>query len=362
MVKLERSEVVGCTTERSGQAAGVEETVANNPIDSTVRSESETEPSAPTVAWNVNAPEYVPPDSTQSIAQVYSAELLPEELLEVRVEVSESTSTFRALIDTGSDSVLIKNCVVQELGLQLDGSQTLELRGVGKDNCHQGLGTVSLKLTLYGNLLDEFTFQVVPDGTIGCDFVLGRPFLRRNKLVICPGSGIIRRCGSSGDQWTYQLNQGRVQKIQCVIPCKAKESKPFSSGDVFLVSIGNVDDSVPFVNNEHPHSYFEIFYDGEIQEPRLKCNLQAWAGLMSKDSTKIMIQVDKGAGNGRIKEGDILGHLVYTIENECDLSSAIQPEADADFWTRDKIREALEFDDSLTSDQQNQLVSVLEEN
>ena len=268
---------------------------------------------------NVEAEIFVPGKegkSDVSVLKVGTAELLPAYLVEIPVEVHGFGSRFQGLFDSGADNIFVKEKVIKQLEIDMNGNQQMTVRGMGVKNFHKGLGTVELELVILGNKMERVQFHVVGDNVIQNDFVLGRKFMGKNRLVKQPNGDIIQRWGDGKEKWIVHCDNGRVSGVQNSLPCRSAEDRKFKSGEVLNIKIENLEYGVNGIIPGIGDQDLEIFYDGDIVEKRYNKYLEGLPGFLPLGFKEIMVKVDKGTTKGKIKKGDILGYIIFSTECE----------------------------------------------
>ena len=184
----------------------------------------------------------------------------------------------------------------------------------------------------------------------------------KNRLVKQPNGDIIQRWGDGKEKWIVHCDNGKVSGIQNSLPCRSAEDRKFKSGEVLTIKIEDLEYGVNGIIPGIGDQDLEIFYDGDIVEKRYNKYLEGLPGFLPLGFEEIMVKVDKGAAKGKIKKGYILGYIIFSTEceNREEPKEIIEPEKEE--WTRDEIREAMKFDETLPTEKQEELLNVLEEN
>ena len=319
------TEQENCLTEEENQEA-THPTANNNPEKSSSEGEDLNTSSSIRMNKNLNsdlpqvpqkeklnpeAPEFVPRSRFRKVPQVYKASLIPYPLMEIPVKVNGSTKTYTALIDSGAADSMVGAGVARELNLDFTPVQNVHIRGIDESSQLNTHWAAECTCEVYGNQLATERYLVVDEKYAPTDFILGRPSLWNNRMILQKDKIIVNPKEEGQNAWELEIIKDQHGKEKHVVRIhtmlKAVKQLSYDPGSYLRIMVTH--EPFPNITNAWEE---DIYYDGEVLEPRLKSNVLGWPGILTTDTNNIIAEVNKEATKGKIKAGDNMGKM--TIE------------------------------------------------
>ena len=237
--------------------------------------------------------------------EINLASLCPEKLLKIKLNIKGTT--FEALIDTGADSNVMKQSVVEHCNLTVDKTKAATFTGLGR-KMTEAIGKTYLNVK-YCSIQDEDApFYVVPDHNLSSDVVLGSKFCKHNRLVIDLANRRLSKMNSDESRidMYHDSNNDIKQIVYESVLAKAAASVNIPGNDTTMVPINL---QIPYITPNNA----ELVFEGKCKNSRLK----GVDGIIDSRSEDNIVLIQNISKEGRkVKEGDVIGRVSTLIEVE----------------------------------------------
>jgi len=287
-------------------------------------------------------------NSSMAALNVYLTSLEPEDVLILPVTLCGVP--LKAMIDTGANTNLIKEDIVQALNLPVDSSQTAKIKGLG-DSEMVTKGTVQIGLTVLNKQLNTACCNVMTCHDRKYDIILGEQYLYDNKFILNIKRRRISFKNADGSRSDYYVSKSgdAVTAVHERVPVVAaehlslgKEARPLRVN--FCIAQHQV---------EKPRRLF--YFDGRMKDK----GVTGYEGFLEEEQKeKYVVVANKHKGNPKqkvnIKPGDIVGYVSTVIETE---HEDVEPIS----WSLEELRSKVEVGSHITDLQKESVFNMLAE-
>ena len=128
-------------------------------------------------------------DISEEAGQVYVLGSIDNPEPRVFLSVCLNGSSCTALADSGADISVVSRRIVDSLGIEVNESSSVSVRGHGRSAVSRTLGTVILAVGIGGFTVPGTEFHVVDDQDINHEVILGANFMYQHYLAPSPAHG-----------------------------------------------------------------------------------------------------------------------------------------------------------------------------
>ena len=277
---------------------------------------------------------------------VQFTQLQPSKLLSVELRIQNVTA--QTLLDTGSDSNMIKRSVVEELSLKIHTNKKRTFRGLGTEE-QQTIGRVFLPFSLYGVKVESTPFEVVEDHVIINPIILGRKFIALKKITIDPANNRISLPTSNSSKIDiYQDEENENKKIVYeLLKVYCTETT------VVQRKLTRVPVAYDYYDDKTMKSETKMLFEGKSANKKLE-SVDGVMDLKSEDKFVFMQRKDgENEDKCRIKKGEVVGYVSTMIDLED------EEDSQDDEWDVDKLKSNVEVGESMTQEQKDLIYKML---
>ena len=247
--------------------------------------------------------------------------------------------------------------------------QNVQISGIDEQSELNTQCAAECACEVYGNQLSTERYLVIDERYAPTDFILGRPSLWNNRMILQKDRIIVNPKEEGRSAWELEIIKEQNGKKKHIIRIhtilKAAKQLNYEPGSYLRIMVTHKPLSDSTITGRD-----DLYYDGEVLEPRLQSDILGWPGILTKDSNNIIAEVNREASRGKIKGGDNMGRMTtervyYKLASTGDIKINTQIEEDDEIeeppseWPRKQLEEIVSENKDLTKEQQRQLVSVL---
>ena len=244
-------------------------------------------------------------DENQIIPIVNAVKLDPELLMTVKLVIN--SKTFDALVDTGASISLIRKSIAEKEASSIDTGNTVELKGLGAvSKGTDGKATLTAEMFKLPCVLDA---HMTSDHNIKYPIILGRDFLRQEKIRVDPGRHKLTKYLNTGGKIDFYLESSGTDPVSVILECinvvaveDAIMSKGFTGVKVELDCPNNLQYSDV------------IYYDGICHNKKLLGLLGIFNHSTENKTVLIKPETYSQEGGLKVRKGDIVGKVFSVVE------------------------------------------------
>ena len=265
-------------------------------------------------------------------------QLAPEKLMVIQIEINGQM--VKALIDTGAQNNMIQDPVRKAANLQLDSQGTISMKGLGNGTV-QSLGKVISPVSIHKIEFKAAEFLVIGSEIIEYPVVLGRKFLKDNKISVNMSANILSKRNSDNSRTHFHFSEKNGAPVR-VIQEGVK---------VYLSQTVEVDSSPSLVPIE-----FKVFMHNETSdkllfEPACKnSKVEGASGILDGNVSNGSVLLKTKIGEEpkqKLKKGSVVGTVCTMIELD-------EPDSKDDAWDIKDLKDKVSLEN--LSEDQKQLV------
>lgn len=293
--------------------------------------------------------------------------LNPSPPMTIRVQIKNTDRVCHALIDTGSCSSFIQEKLINQLSLPVEKGESKSVKGLG-DKPVPILGFSEMELSFSDLNLQPIKLRILPSESINYSIILGRDFLRVNKLIIDATKRLISQTTIDGGMCqVYTNNSFKNEVVYYAIPVYASEKVKIGTGEVQFAPVETkcfVNGKLPDSNTRHEHGS-DLYYDGRVGHKLAKQHLAGVEGVLkwSGVGTRIMLMKTEDGSNKSVtvNPGDLLGTICTVVDMDGSLHRPANGKNSSTVtdWTLERIKEEITLGSSLDQEQRQQVHQLL---
>jgi len=275
----------------------------------------------------------------------YLTRLEPAELLTVPVKIGDNI--LKALIDTGASDSLMKECVVTKLGLSIDSSMPMKIKGLGSGMITT-TGCVVTDVELLNKKIENMKFDVVQTKYHKFDIILGEKFLRENRLIINMKNRCISVINDDSSKSDFYVDKNGLKHAM-------HEQVPVYAGEeVVLHQEGRVI-NVNFAIKKYKLSEEDkrlVYFQSCVG----KSEIIGMDGILDGNQEEKMVLLSPKIGSNKrqtkVKKGDLIGYVNTVLE----VDSGDDKE---EKWSVEELRNKINIGEGVSNEQKDIILEML---
>jgi transposase InsO family protein len=275
--------------------------------------------------------------------------LKPEDLMVIPVTIEGKE--ILALIDSGATNNFVKSKVVSELGLEIADNEVIIISGLG-DSEVKTLGRIDLGISLLGRVnFNTSQFNVIADNAFSYDIILGRSYLKDNKLIIDMSKSKISKMADDGSRVDFYMRKdGKVISIiHEDIPVYAKDDVNVKNKEIMTVPI-----IARIISGEVIKDRSNYYYEGKIKNKKIRGVDGIISCLQDDPVVMIMNNLEQNNVTTKIRKGEKIGKISTLIELEPE-----EVESENINWSKEDIINKIDLGTQLSKVQKEQVSEML---
>ena len=293
---------------------------------------------------DINSNSDIEIETLVNVAQI--SQLKPSKLLTVDLKIQNSN--FQGILDTGSDSNMIRKSIIKDTGFKIHTNRKIVFKGLGEDE-QQTIGKVWLPFSFFGVGMENTPFEVVEDNVISAPIILGRKFIALKKITIDPANDRISLPTSMSSKVDIYQDPNDENRTIIYESLKVYCTKTTAVGKYLT----KVPISYNYYENIKLESKTKMYFEGNCCNKRLE-GVDGIMELEGEDKFIFMKRKDgENVDKQKVRKGDVVGHISSIVEVEDE-----EDTKDSD-WDMNKLKNKIDIGKEVTEEQKEQIYNML---